>query len=96
MNVRARDKHNERHVTSVSHLCHKTGCNRLKCPPVRLSDIQCYNMCHNGHGINLYGVIMITVGNLHAGVLATLACPPIENTCILERMPQPIDYIPVS
>ena len=26
-----------------------------------------YNMGHNGHGINLYGVLMIPVGNLHAG-----------------------------
>ena len=29
--------------------------------------LQCYNMGHNGHGINLYGVIMTLMGKLHAG-----------------------------
>ena len=42
-------------------------CNRLKCPRFRLSVLQCYDMGHNGHGINLYGVIMTLIGNLHAG-----------------------------
>ena len=26
-----------------------------------------FNMGNNGHGINLYGIIMILMGNLHAG-----------------------------
>ena len=26
-----------------------------------------YNMGHNGHGINLYGVIMTLMKNVHAG-----------------------------
>ena len=38
-------------------------CNRLKCPLARLSSLQCYNMGHSGHGINLYGVIMTFMGN---------------------------------
>ena len=38
-------------------------CNRLRCPLARLSGLQCYNMGHNGHGINLYGVIVISMGN---------------------------------
>ena len=42
-------------------------CNRLRCPLARLSGLQCFNMGHNGHGINLYGVVMILMGNLHAG-----------------------------
>ena len=42
-------------------------CNRLRCPLARLSGLQCFNMSHNGHGINLYGVVMILMGNLHAG-----------------------------
>ena len=33
----------------------------------RLSGLQCYSMGHNGHGINLYSVVMILRGNLHAG-----------------------------
>ena len=41
-------------------------CNRLRCPMAGLSGLQCYNMGHNGHGINLYGVLMIIMGNLHA------------------------------
>ena len=44
-------------------------CNRLKSPPpppARLSGLQCYNMGHNGHGINLYDVLMILMGNLNA------------------------------
>ena len=31
-----------------------------------LSGIQCYNIGHNGHGIILYGIHMIIMGNLHA------------------------------
>ena len=29
-------------------------CNRLNCPLAGLSGLQCYNMSHNGYGINLY------------------------------------------
>ena len=42
-------------------------CNRLRCPLARLSGLQCFNMDHNGHGINLYGVVVILMENLHAG-----------------------------
>ena len=38
-------------------------CNRLRCPLARLSGLQCFNMGHNGHRINLYGVVMILMGN---------------------------------
>ena len=34
-------------------------CNWLKCSLARLSGLQCYNMGHNDHGINLHGVSMI-------------------------------------
>ena len=29
--------------------------------------LQCHNMGHNGHGINVYGVIMTLMGTLHTG-----------------------------
>ena len=29
----------------------------------RMSGLQCFNMGHNGHGINLYGVSMTLMGN---------------------------------
>ena len=35
-----------------------TRCNRPRCPLARLFGLQCFNMGHNGHGINLYCVIM--------------------------------------
>ena len=38
-------------------------CNRLRCPLARMSGLQCFNMGHNGHGINLYGVSMTPMGN---------------------------------
>ena len=38
-------------------------CNRLRCPLARMSGLQCFNMGHNGHGINLYGVSMTLMGN---------------------------------
>ena len=38
-------------------------CNRLRCPLARMSGLQCINMGHNGHGINLYGVSMTLMGN---------------------------------
>ena len=38
-------------------------CNRLRCPLARMSGLQCFNMGHNGHGINLYGVSMPLMGN---------------------------------
>ena len=47
-------------------------CNRLRCPLARLSGLQCFNMGHNGHGINLYGVIMTLMGNIHAGGQSSL------------------------
>ena len=45
----------------------KFRCNMLKCPLARLSGLQCYNMGHNGRGINLYDVRIILMGNYHAG-----------------------------
>ena len=39
----------------------EAGVNR--CPRARLSGLQCFNMGNNGHGINLYGVIMTLMGN---------------------------------
>ena len=38
-------------------------CNRLRCPLARMSGMQCFNMCHNGNGINLYGVSMTLMEN---------------------------------
>ena len=36
---------------------------RCDCLMARLSGLHCYNMGHNGHGINLCGVIMTIMGN---------------------------------
>ena len=47
-------------------------CNRLRCPLARMSGLQCFNMGHNGHGINLYGVSMTLMGNQHAGGQSSL------------------------
>ena len=47
-------------------------CNRLRCPLARMSGLQCFNMGHNGHGINLYGFSMTLMGNLHAGGQSSL------------------------
>ena len=33
---------------------------------------RCFNMGHNGHGINLYVVVIILMGNLHAGGQSSL------------------------
>ena len=38
-------------------------CNRLRCPLARMSGLQCFNIGHNGHGINLYGVSMTLMEN---------------------------------
>ena len=38
-------------------------CNRLRCPLARMSGLQCFNMGHNGRGINLYGVSMTLMEN---------------------------------
>ena len=40
-------------------------CNRLRCLLARMSGLQCFNMGHNGYGINLYGVSMTLMENLH-------------------------------
>ena len=37
--------------TFVIVMCN-TRCDRFRCPLARLSGLQCYNMGHNGHGIN--------------------------------------------
>ena len=41
----------------------ESRCNRLRCPLARMSGLQCFNMGHNGHGINLYGVSMTLMAN---------------------------------
>ena len=56
-------------------------------PPARLSVLQCYNMGHNGHGINLYGVIMILIGNLHAGGQSSLGHLSLLHRCNRLRCP---------
>ena len=47
----------------IIHPQQKTRCNRLRCPLARMSGLQYFNMGHNGHGINLYGVSMTLMGN---------------------------------
>ena len=42
----------------ISRFRFRYRCNRLRCPLARVSGLQCFNMGHNGHGINLYGVSM--------------------------------------
>ena len=42
---------------------HVYQCNRFQCPLARLYDLQYYNVSHNGHGIILYGVLIILMGN---------------------------------
>ena len=52
-------------ITGI-HLLHgrRYRCNnRRRCPLARMSGLQCFNMGHNGHGINLYGVSMNLMGN---------------------------------
>ena len=51
------------HIRSCDFTCHLCRCNRLKCPLARMSGLQCFNMGHNGHGINLYGVSMTLMEN---------------------------------
>ena len=41
----------------------QSRCNRIRCPLARMSGLQCFNMGHNGHGINLYGVSMTLMVN---------------------------------
>ena len=43
--------------------------NRLRCPLARWSGLQCFSidMGHNGHGINVYGVIITLMGKIHVG-----------------------------
>ena len=48
---------------TVSLALYLDRCNRLRCPLARMSGLQCFNMGHNGHGINLYGVSMTLMGN---------------------------------
>ena len=57
-------------------------CNRFRCPLARLSDLQCYNMGHNGHGINLCGVIMTLMGNLHGGGQSSLGHLSLVHRCV--------------
>ena len=38
-------------------------CNRFRCPLARMSGLQCFNIGHNGHGINMYGVSMTLMAN---------------------------------
>ena len=48
---------------SVESWAAENRCNRLRCLLARMSGLQCFNMGHNGHGINLYGVSMTIMGN---------------------------------
>ena len=64
-------------------------CNRLKCPLAKLSGLQCFNMGHNGHGINLYGVVMILMGNLHAGGQSNLVHHLVRGATGVPRAPPP-------
>ena len=50
-------------VNTPPPFCGPDRCNRLRCPLARMSGLQCFNMGHNGHGINLYGVSMTLMGN---------------------------------
>ena len=43
----------------------------IPCPQARLSCIQYFNMGHNGYGINLHGVLMIPMDNIHAWDILT-------------------------
>ena len=56
---------NIQHINIDNILQHllQARCNRLRCPLARMSGLQCFNMGHNGHGINLYGVSMTIMGN---------------------------------
>ena len=56
-------------------------CNRLRCPLARLSGLQCFNMGHDGHGINMYGVVVILMGNLHAGGQSNLGQLSLSHRC---------------
>ena len=47
----------------------------------RLSGLLCFTMGHNGHEINLYGVVMILMGNLYAGGQSNLG-----NLSLLHRL----------
>ena len=53
------------YVTLRKKTVRRSSCrrNRLRCPLARMSGLQCFNMGHNGHGINLYGVSMTHMGN---------------------------------
>ena len=55
--------HHEKGITSRKKGELMTRCNRLRCPLARMSGLQCINMGHNGHGINMYGVSMTLLGN---------------------------------
>ena len=60
------------HYRVIENLAPWCRCNRLRCPLARMSGLQCFNMGHNGHGINLYGVSMTLMENEHAGGQSSL------------------------
>ena len=51
------------YVSTMMNLYFVFRCNRLRYPLARLSGLQFFNMGHNGHGINLYVVIMTLMEN---------------------------------
>ena len=60
------------HADRMSHPAYNvtnpwTRCNMLRCSLTRLSGLQCFNMGHSGHGINLYVVVVILMENSHVG-----------------------------
>ena len=58
----------------------------------RLSGLQCVNMDHNGHGINLYGVVMILMGILHAGGQSNLGHLSLLHRSTMDQCSLSINY----
>ena len=42
-------------------------CNRVRCSRIDCLAIQWFDMGHNAYGLNMYGVVMILMGNEHVG-----------------------------
>ena len=60
-------EHTNGYISALDVLCRNTRmatcdrCDRLKCPLAQMSGLQFYNMGYNGHGLNMYGVLMIII-----------------------------------
>ena len=58
----------KQHALTLNYWCQiQYRCNRLKGPLARLSGLWPYDLGHNGHGINMHGVIKMLVDKWHAG-----------------------------